>query len=329
LILVFLFSVIFFVNKKYENEVTFYCKSVQAFFNSNKLKIFGGLCFILVLSSLIFLSAFESLTGLMFFFNVYLLMLVLKEGEVLYMSFFFVSLACYRVFTNQVSGWSICILILVYYFWGVMSLLFGLPDTEKCVQKVQEAQEPVLFHMKTELSYFLVLDEMVLLYFMSKYTCGSTFLLVLGPKLVLICDVYAYEALAICMLVKLIAIWVFNPGTGNGVKVVNSFVGCGGLVVAGAALGLEANRQATSGCGLEPPRNWVIKHIQKSRWGVTASSSLAIDTVKIWEQVHGTVPPKVVGTDEIDLPKTIKILKNEPNKELRSLIQHMDPKYKA
>ena len=138
-----------------------------------------------------------------------------------------------------------------------------------------------------------------------------------------ILDVFVYESLILCILMKLIAIWVFNPGTSVAMKTFNSCVGCGGVVVAAGALGLEIHKQSTTGNGLEPPRNWLARAIQKNRWGVTASTAFTIDNVKIWEEVYRTLPPKIPGTDEADTSRMVSTFKNEKNPQLRAFFEQM------
>ena len=323
ILLALFIAVIFWVNKKYQSKVTAFCKVVQTFFNNNQLSIFSICALILFLNSLFFLSICESVIGFMILFNLFVILFTLNQEEVPFLSFFFVCLGLYRLFSCQISGYYLCLLALGYYCWNVISMIWGVPNVEDSVEMFHKTQEPVLYHMRTELVYFLVLDQLILMYLAGKYGFGITVQTLLGIKMLYIVDVFIYESLILCIVMKLVAIWVFNPGTSVGMKIFNSCVGCGGVIVAAGALGLELHKQSTTGNGLEPPLNWLEKAIQKSRWGVTASTAFTIDNVKIWEEVYRTLPPKVPGTDEADSSQMVSTFHNETNPERRRILDQI------
>jgi len=115
-------------------------------------------------------------------------------------------------------------------------MIWGVPNVEDSVEIFHKTQEPVLYHMRTELAYFLVLDQLILMYLAGKYGFGITVQTLLGIKMLYIVDVFIYESLILCIVMKLVAIWVFNPGTSVGMKTFNSCVGCGGVIVAARVL---------------------------------------------------------------------------------------------
>jgi hypothetical protein len=126
---------------------------------------------------------------------------------------------CYRCGTNPSYLNTVLCLLFVGYLLAIASPILPLPAIQKTYTQFMEMQKPADHHMQTEFLYFYLLGRLCIFYFGIHLSVGGNALSsVLGSDLHLLLSYYMCASLAVCTVVRLIAVVAFNPLSDKTVK---------------------------------------------------------------------------------------------------------------
>ena len=286
------------------------CKKIQNFFKNNQLPIF-----LIVNSALFFLLAS--------FFEPIVCLIV----HVLWLNFFFIFYICYKIKLPVLEFlviFSVFIRFLVFgefyknlilfvlFFWYVLCVLDAIGIFNNIKIFFSEIQKDLVIlkgHKEDEFSFFYIMERQyvffLILFFIVPLTVslpGLQFTHVLNSneeEILLYIKVYSYAFICISMMINIIIVYLFNPGTGH--KTVVACLSCvGGVAAVGGVCVSYTDsvwHRATSGVVEPGVHRRDVRIAQTIAFGAIVATAEGVKTVKVYREIFSNPLPVYPGTN--------------------------------
>jgi hypothetical protein len=120
-------------------------------------------------------------------------------------------------------------------------------------------------------------------------------------------------SLAVCTVVRLIAVVAFNPMSDKTVKFLTMLFSGGTVMFTGATYVDGVYTAATAGGSAQPVPGFLTNLCQKQTFGCTAATSEEVDLAKVYFAVFNRPAPTYPGTERIHLDRALQELNSIAN----------------
>ena len=298
--------------------------SFQKFCCGNQEKIFVvtiALAFILTLNTL---SLCEAIIGFMVLAYGFALTFVAYKLDFPAVPVYLVLMVVAKLCSNTFAWNYVFIGCLIYYAYNVVIMLFPKLELDNLVAKFKEAQVHLAHHMVTELLYFHVLEQFILLYWGFRWAFPVLFNEMFGAYEYLFGGFIYYGFLS-CIIAKMLAMNLFNPLTKRQLQFLGFCAACAtGLIAYDVRdMGMEERALSSTRDPANTPDSF---RRQYEYYGWTSTTAVGTEVGKAWREVYNTTPPLIPGSTQINTCEAIRIMQEETNPTLVKRIEFHLPR---
>jgi len=297
--------------RSYNTKTTELFLSFQKFCCRNQENIFLvtiALAFSLTLNTL---SLCEAIIGFMILAYGFALTFVAYKLDFPAVPVYLVLMVVAKLCSNTFPWNYVFIGCLVYYAYNVVIMLFPGLELDNLVAKFKEAQVNLGQHMITELLYFHVLEQFILLYWGFRWAFPVLFNDVLGAYEYLFGGFIYYGFLS-CIIAKTLAMNMFNPLTKRQFQFLGFCAACVTGYVAYDVRDRDMEERALSSTR-DPAHDADTSRRQYAYYGWTSTTAVGMEVGKAWREVYGTTPPLIPGSTQINTSEAVRIMQAETN----------------
>jgi hypothetical protein len=301
--------------------------SFQKFCCGNQEKIFIvtiALAFILTLNTL---SICEAIIGFMVFAYGFALSFVAYKLDFPAVPVYLVLMVVAKLCSNTFPWNYVFIGCLVYYAYNVVIMLFPGLELDNLVAKFKELQVNVAHHMITEMVYFHVLEQFILLYWGFRWAFPVLFNEMFGAYEYLFGGFIYYGFLS-CIIAKMLAMNLFNPLTDRQFQFLSFCAACATGYFTYDMRDMSMEERALSSTR-DPANNPDTSRRQYAYYGWTSTTAVGIEVGKAWREVYNTTPPLIPGSTNINTSEAIRIMQEETNPVFVKRIEFHLPRAQA
>jgi hypothetical protein len=295
----------------------------QKFCSNNQEAIFLVTVAVVFCLSLSRLNLCEAVLGLMLMGYGLAICFASHAFKLPILELYFMASLLLKVGHNNVSWHYILGGLFLFYIYSLAVMLFPSLDLENIVSSLKESQKNVTLHMVTEFKYFRSLETLLILYWGLQLTFPEGFKMVFGELHYLIMH-FVYYGLLCSVLAKLVAMNLFNPLTDKKMNMLGTGAGITSTVLGLTMLDMQLEDKAIGG-SQEPTPGPDTDRRQFARLGYTSTTKSGLRVGKAWTDVHGTVPPCISGSKQIDVHETVRLLQEEKDPVLKQRVQYFLP----